>query len=49
MGLGQEPCRSGDYSDDRMEEAAEYFGVSVLTAKSQLANHDLIPPEMVTV
>ncbi|UEM04529.1 hypothetical protein JL101_003540 [Skermanella rosea] len=39
----------GDYSDDRMEEAAEHFGVSVLTAKSHLANHDLIPPEMVRV
>ncbi|WP_192499245.1 ImmA/IrrE family metallo-endopeptidase [Skermanella pratensis] len=40
---------NGDYSDDRIEEAAEYFGVSVLTAKSHLANHDLIPPEMVRI
>lgn len=40
---------NGDFSDERMEEAAEYFGVSVLTAKSQLANHDIIPPEMVRV
>ena len=28
-----------EFSDDAMEEAAEYFGVSELTVRSQLVNH----------
>ncbi|MGF7208249.1 hypothetical protein GGE65_002834 [Skermanella aerolata] len=28
-----------DFSEDRIEEAADYFGVSALTAKNQLASH----------
>jgi hypothetical protein len=38
-----------DLSEERIEEAAAYFGVSALTAKNQLASHDIISANMVTI
>lgn len=32
-----------DLSDDAIEEAAAFFGVSVLAARAQLVNHDYLP------
>jgi hypothetical protein len=35
-----------DYSEDSIEDAAEYFGVSDKTVSSQLVNHRLLPPSV---
>lgn len=37
----------GDFSDDAVEDAAAFFGVSPLLVRSQLANNGLISPESV--
>jgi hypothetical protein len=36
---------SGDYSQDRIEEAAEHFGISPLAVSSHLANNGRISPQ----
>ena len=38
-----------DLSEERIEEAADYFGVSALTAKNQLASHDINAASTVTI
>ena len=38
-----------DFSEEAVEEAAEYFGVSELAVRSHLANHGRIPYHAVTV
>jgi hypothetical protein len=38
-----------DLSEERIEEAADHFGVSALTAKNQLASHDINAASTVTI
>jgi Zn-dependent peptidase ImmA (M78 family) len=38
-----------DFSEEAVEDAGEYFGVSDLAVRSHLANHGRIPYDAVTV
>ncbi len=38
-----------DYSDDRMDEAAEHFGVSTLAVQTQLVNNGLLEPAVLDI